>query len=100
MRIHPVLDFSLGMVWSFLRHETIRYGTTGARPGEGGGGGEENSGGLGMITYCEMYDQGYTSLGGVGDTHRNPKLIDHGVEGGYKPAWTMTEDEEERAGRE
>ncbi len=53
-----------------------------------------------VIDYCKMYDQGYTSLGGVNDTHQNPKLKDEGYESGYKPAWAMTEDVEERAGRE
>lgn len=55
------------------------------------------------LAYCEMYDEGYTSLGGVGDTVRNPRL--RVVEGGegresYRPAWELMEDGEERLGRE
>ena len=101
MRVHPVLDFGLAEVWAFLRHPTIRDGVgcdtipkEGANRGGNGGEGRE------VIDYCLMYDQGYTSLGGVGDTHRNPKLKDANYDEGYKPAWTMTEDEEERLGRE
>ena len=49
-----------------------------------------------------MYDEGYTSLGGVGDTLRNPKLRYVDAEGreGYRPAYVLTEDGEERLGRE
>ena len=49
-----------------------------------------------------MYDEGYTSLGGVGDTLKNPKLryVDESGNERYKPAWTLTEDGEERLGRE
>ena len=49
-----------------------------------------------------MYDEGYTSLGGVGDTLKNPKLRfvdDQGTER-FRPAYDLTEDGEERLGRE
>jgi 3'-phosphoadenosine 5'-phosphosulfate sulfotransferase (PAPS reductase)/FAD synthetase len=117
MRIHPVLDFTLAQVWTFLRHPTIRYGqgaemggdgpkvtNHSAVPGEREGQGEVKQKGSGssqqIIDYCLMYDQGYSSLGGVNDTLRNPRLKDDEVEGGYKPAWMMTEDDGERLGRE
>jgi FAD synthetase len=48
MRIHPVLDWNYVDVWCFIR-------------------------GVG-VEYCDLYDQGYTSLGGRGDTWPNPKL--------------------------
>jgi FAD synthetase len=54
------------------------------------------------ISYCPLYDLGFTSLGGVTDTHPNPKLSvkdDNGVET-FKPAYELVEDEEERLGRD
>lgn len=73
MRVHPVIDWHYAEVWAFLRH-------------------------LG-VEYCALYDEGYTSLGGVGDTHPNPALR---VEGGerFRPAYELEEDEEERLGRD
>lgn len=49
-----------------------------------------------------MYDEGYTSLGGVNDTLKNPKLKARDENGHeyYRPAFEMTEDEGERLGRE
>ena len=50
-----------------------------------------------------MYDEGYTSLGGVGDTLRNPKLRYWDPETGsenYRPAYELMADDEERLGRE
>lgn len=73
----------------FLRAEELREPT--------------NNGGE-PLAYCEMYDEGYTSLGGVGDTVRNPRLryVDGDGDGRerYRPAYELTEDGEERLGRE
>ena len=67
------------------------------------------------IPYCELYDRGYTSLGGTEDTHPNPALKLDGEtsqrkEGGneeageqntkFRPAYELWEDEEERLGRD
>lgn len=90
MRVHPVLDWGLREIWCFLRHAAMR--------GEGPGVPPER-----QLTYCAMYDEGYTSLGGRGDTVRNPRLrvVDEGDgQVRYRPAWMMVEDDEERAGRE
>lgn len=46
--------------------------------------------------YCSLYDQGYTSLGGVDDTYPNPALR---VGDAYLPAYELQNDEEERLGR-
>ncbi|GES62145.1 FAD synthetase [Aspergillus terreus] len=83
VRIHPVIDWHYAEIWAFIRHLGLRY--------------------------CPLYDQGYTSLGGQTDTHPNPKLR---VEPGsasrpdgddatnqYRPAYELTEDLEERLGR-
>ncbi|KAI4118318.1 MAG: hypothetical protein LQ345_001623 [Seirophora villosa] len=77
MRVHPVIEWHYAEVWAFLRHL--------------------------KIPYCELYDQGYTSLGGTNDTHPNPALRVEGPEGEevrYRPAYELEEDREERLGRD
>ncbi|KAF4977925.1 hypothetical protein FZEAL_5630 [Fusarium zealandicum] len=75
MRVHPVIDWHYAQIWAFIRH-------------------------LG-ISYCPLYDQGYTSLGGKKDTHPNPHLKKEGQNGeGFRPAYELTQDDEERLGRE
>lgn len=87
MRVHPVLEWHYAEVWAFLRK-------------------------LG-VEYCELYDQGFTSLGGREDTRPNPVLAirrkeasagegegEDGVIVGYRPAYELVEDEEERLGRD
>jgi FAD synthetase len=80
VRVHPVIDWRLEEVWTFLRAPE-----------------------LGELEHCSMYDEGYTSLGGVGDTVRNPKLRYVDEKDGmvkYKPAYELVTDGEERLGRE
>lgn len=87
MRIHPVIDWHLDEIWAFLRSPLLA----------------DRESGKEFLEYCDMYDQGYTSLGGVGDTLRNPKLRYTDSETGeerYKPAYALTADGEERLGRE
>ncbi|KAL5359931.1 hypothetical protein BJX96DRAFT_164789 [Aspergillus floccosus] len=83
VRIHPVIDWHYAEIWAFIRHLGLRY--------------------------CPLYDQGYTSLGGQTDTHPNPKLrVDpesarrpdgDDAPSQYRPAYELTEDLEERLGR-
>ena len=84
MRIHPVIDWHLSEIWTFLRSPHLA------------------AAGKETLEYCTMYDDGYTSLGGVEDTLRNPKLryIDQSGEERFKPAYQLTHDDEERLGRE
>lgn len=78
MRIHPVIDWHYIEIWTFIRHLDIPY--------------------------CELYDMGYTSLGGTTDTHPNPALkVTESDEAGkpkYRPAYELVEDGEERLGRD
>ncbi|KAJ5924574.1 hypothetical protein N7466_008761 [Penicillium verhagenii] len=77
MRIHPVIDWNYAEIWAFIRHLNLEY--------------------------CQLYDMGYTSLGGTSDTLPNPRLkIDDeksDCEGTYLPAYKLMEDLEERLGR-
>lgn len=72
MRVHPVIDWHYADIWGFIKEVDVEY--------------------------CELYDMGYTSLGGTDDTHPNPALKDG--EGRYRPAFELIEDEEERLGRD
>nr|POE66678.1 putative fad synthase [Quercus suber] len=74
MRIHPVIDWHYQDVWVFIRA-------------------------LG-VPYCPLYDMGYTSLGGTTDTHPNPALKQGGGDGGFRPAYELFADDEERLGRD
>jgi len=84
MRIHPVIDWHLSEIWCFLRSPHLAPA------------------GQQTLEYCTMYDEGYTSLGGINDTLRNPRLrfTDESGQDTYKPAHALTEDDEERLGRE
>lgn len=75
MRVHPVIDWHYAEIWAFIRHLDLRY--------------------------CSLYDEGYTSLGGTSDTHPNPRLRRGAAQsdGEYLPAYQLTEDVEERLGR-
>ncbi len=92
MRVNPILEWSYGHVWHFLR--------------------------LYKLPYCALYDQGYTSLGTVKDTLPCPALKkvnvktiadDTGTEGTteiensemaeYWPAYMLKDWDMERAGR-
>ncbi len=77
IRVHPVLEWHYDEIWCFLK--------------------------MGGIPYCQLYDEGYTSLGGLYNTKKNPYLktdeIDEEGNTVYKPAYELTGDEHERLGR-
>jgi FAD synthetase len=81
MRVNPILDWTYGHVWHFLR--------------------------LFQLPYCCLYDQGYTSLGTTKDTLPCPALAVVGVQNTtkiesipkYWPAYMLRDWDLERAGR-
>jgi Predicted nucleotide-utilizing enzyme related to molybdopterin-biosynthesis enzyme MoeA len=79
MRVNPILEWSYGHVWHFLR--------------------------VFKLPYCSLYDQGYTSLGTVQDTLPCPALKKVHVDDGcgdaveYWPAYMLKDWQQERAGR-
>lgn len=72
LRIHPILHWHYVDIWDFLITCNVPY--------------------------CSLYDQGYTSLGGIDNTERNLFLK---VGESYLPAYMLEEyaDERERVGR-
>ena len=79
LRVNPILDWTYGNVWYFLR--------------------------LFNLPYCCLYDEGYTSLGTVKDTLPCPALKKEtngssvGNEEEYWPAYMLKDWDLERAGR-
>ncbi|EMG49687.1 Fad synthetase, putative [Candida maltosa Xu316] len=73
LRIHPILHWNYVDIWDFLIGCNVKY--------------------------CDMYDRGYTSLGGVDTTIPNPLL--KLPTGKYLPAYMLKHnaDESERLGR-
>eukprot|EP00546_Thalassionema_frauenfeldii_P011574 CAMPEP_0178925948 /NCGR_PEP_ID=MMETSP0786-20121207/18225_1 /TAXON_ID=186022 /ORGANISM="Thalassionema frauenfeldii, Strain CCMP 1798" /LENGTH=636 /DNA_ID=CAMNT_0020600945 /DNA_START=121 /DNA_END=2031 /DNA_ORIENTATION=+ len=78
MRVNPILNWNYGHVWHFLR--------------------------LFKLPYCQLYDQGYTSLGTVKDTFPCPALEVAGSSfesdvPRFWPAYMLQDWDLERAGR-
>ena len=79
MRVNPILEWTYGHVWHFLR--------------------------LFQLPYCCLYDMGYTSLGTVKDTRPCPALAVAGIGTErasvpkYWPAYMLRDWDQERAGR-
>jgi molybdenum cofactor synthesis domain-containing protein len=76
MRVNPVLDWTYGHVWHFLR--------------------------LFHLPYCSLYDDGYTSLGTTKDTLPCPGLAvvgDNDSIPKHWPAYMLRDWDQERAGR-
>eukprot|EP00929_Paragymnodinium_shiwhaense_P074712 TRINITY_DN38241_c0_g1_i1.p1 TRINITY_DN38241_c0_g1~~TRINITY_DN38241_c0_g1_i1.p1 ORF type:complete len:549 (+),score=96.68 TRINITY_DN38241_c0_g1_i1:107-1648(+) len=71
MRVNPIIDWSYAHVWTFLRAFSLPY--------------------------CNLYDAGYSSLGSVKTTFRNPAL--RKPDGSYAPAYMLKDASMERSGR-
>lgn len=72
MRVLPILDFNYQDIWTFLKHLDL--------------------------SYCSLYDKGYSSVGRVYNTSPNPNLKDE--KGQYLPAYKLSQSDSERSGRE
>lgn len=77
MRIFPILDWHYSDIWDYIH--TFR------------------------LPYCNLYDVGYTSLGSVKNTQRNPQLLMHNSKvlssENYLPAYKLIDQNLERSGR-
>lgn len=75
MRINPILNWSYSQVWDFIKELEIPY--------------------------CDLYNQGYSSLGTKSDTSKNSSLLRFNEKGEpyYLPAWNLTESHDERLSR-
>ncbi|KAK6942760.1 Phosphoadenosine phosphosulfate reductase [Dillenia turbinata] len=76
MRVNPILDWSYRDVWAFLL--------------------------ICKVSYCSLYDQGYTSIGSIYDTVPNSLLSvtnPSGTAEQFRPAYLLSDGRLERAGR-
>ncbi|KAK1760887.1 hypothetical protein QBC47DRAFT_16913 [Echria macrotheca] len=75
MRVNPLLDWHYAEIWTFIRHLEL--------------------------SFCCLYDQGFSSLGGMTNTRPNPALALDGSGGkAFRPAYELVRDDEERLGRD
>lgn len=53
------------------------------------------------LSFCCLYDRGFSSLGGMTNTRPNPALALDGPNGKtFRPAYELMRDDEERLGRD
>ncbi|KAG5976133.1 hypothetical protein E4U55_007489 [Claviceps digitariae] len=74
MRVNPILDWHYVDVWTFIRSL--------------------------HVPFCSLYQQGYSSLGGVTNTRPNPALAVDAQATTFRPAYELVRDDEERLGRD
>lgn len=75
MRVNPILNWSYAQVWMFIKELDLPY--------------------------CDLYNQGYSSLGTRDDTKKNSSLLrlDDRGKPYYLPAWNLKKSNEERMSR-
>ncbi|KAG6127127.1 hypothetical protein E4U12_006056 [Claviceps purpurea] len=74
MRVNPILDWHYVDIWTFIRCLDVPF--------------------------CSLYQQGYSSLGGVTNTRPNPALAIDALGTEFRPAYELVRDDEERLGRD
>ncbi|KAH8905620.1 putative FAD synthetase [Coniochaeta sp. PMI_546] len=74
MRVNPVIDWHYVEIWAFIRHLEIPF--------------------------CSLYQQGFSSLGGMTNTRPNPALAIDASAKRFRPAYELVRDDEERLGRD
>jgi len=78
MRVNAMLSWTYVEIWAFIRYLDIPF--------------------------CSLYNQGFTSLGSMKDTHPNPALLvqQNGINGTkvFRPAYELLDDYQERLGRD
>jgi FAD synthetase len=70
-RVQPLIDWDYHDIWEFVQTH--------------------------KLSYCTLYDQGYSSIGLQTNTKRNERLIDK--EGSYTEPWLLKDPKDERMGR-
>lgn len=70
-RVHPIINWTYQQIWEYLR--------------------------MFQVPYCDLYNQGYTSLGSTFNTYPNPALRE--ANGHYLPAYELKDGSKERHGR-
>lgn len=83
MRVNPILEWHTCEIWYFIKWF------------------QRNSKASDFtVSYCSLYDDGYTSLGGRDNTVRNPRLKRKDASGvSFWPAWWVLADDIERLSR-
>ncbi|KAK0720018.1 hypothetical protein B0H67DRAFT_484685 [Lasiosphaeris hirsuta] len=74
MRVNPLLDWHYAEIWTFIRQLDL--------------------------SFCCLYDQGFSSLGGMTNTRPNPALALDPDAKTFRPAYELVRDDEERLGRD
>ncbi len=69
--VNPLLNWTYGNIWSYIQVMNLKY--------------------------CKLYDLGYTSLGSINNTVKNPALLQK--DNTYLPACCLTDEKLERLGR-
>ncbi|KAK3359749.1 putative FAD synthetase [Lasiosphaeria hispida] len=74
MRVNPLLDWHYAEIWTFIRQLDL--------------------------SFCCLYEQGFSSLGGMTNTRPNPALALDTDAKTFRPAYELVRDDEERLGRD
>ncbi|KAK0651811.1 hypothetical protein B0T16DRAFT_87641 [Cercophora newfieldiana] len=74
MRVNPLIDWHYAEIWAFIRQLELPF--------------------------CCLYEQGFSSLGGVTNTRPNPALALDADGKKFRPAYELVRDDEERLGRD